>query len=213
MMGSGAETAHETVDAPDRARREGRRAEGAAVPAVLAPSASLAALPPTVRSDRRARPHQGAGRDRRAALPGRRHRARRGARRRRARRHAAGHRRPLRPVVEGVHAGDGQGVFDELARAEPETSLHRRHRRRRDAHRASTYDPRFDIEPPDTVARGVLRPRRRRHGRRQQELDQDHRRGDRRSTPRATSSTTRRSPARSPSRTCASARGRSARPT
>ncbi len=38
------------------------------------------------------------------------------------------------------------------------------------------YDPAFDIEPADTRARGVLRPRLRRDGRREQEHDQDPRR-------------------------------------
>ena len=60
--------------------------------------------------DRRPRPHQGAGRGRRAALPGGRRRARRGDGRRRAavRDGAAGHRRPLRPVVQGDDAVDDQ---------------------------------------------------------------------------------------------------------
>ena len=51
---------------------------------------------------------------------------------RRSRRHAAGHRRPLRPVVEGVHAGDGQAASStSSATPRPEAPLHRRHLRRR----------------------------------------------------------------------------------
>ena len=79
-------------------------------------------------------------------------------------------------------------------------------------HTSLPVDPDFDIEPDDVV-RAVFfglaptapsaptRTRSRSSARRPT------------TTPRATSSTTRRSPARSPSRTCASARGRSARPT
>ena len=78
---------------------------------------SVEALPAGAAADgeehRRARPHQGAGRDRRAAVSGRDHRAD-------GRLHGGqgsdgelpeGHRRPLRPVVEGVHAGDGGARF------------------------------------------------------------------------------------------------------
>ena len=63
---------------------------------------------------------------------------------------AACHRRPLRPFLEGVHAGDGRGVFAELVRDQPRRALHGRHRRRRLRARASTYDPSFDIEPAET---------------------------------------------------------------
>ncbi len=42
-----------------------------------------------------------------------------------------------------------------------------------------TVDETFEVEPADIGPRGLLRPGRRRHGRREQELDQDHRRGDR----------------------------------
>ena len=50
VMGSGAETAEETVKLPGRARREGRRGQGAAVPAVL-----RRALPACAAADRPAR--------------------------------------------------------------------------------------------------------------------------------------------------------------
>ena len=93
-----------------RARREGRRAEGAPVPPVLG-RAFLDALP----ADRARRsrcwiaPRSRARR--RAALPGCGRRAARGCMRRRIalRQHAAGDRRALWTVVEGIHAGDGQG--------------------------------------------------------------------------------------------------------
>ena len=75
------------------------------------------------------------------------------------------------------------------------------------------YDPTLDIEPPDDAARGLLRPRLGRHGRREQEHRSRSSARTQGCTPRATSSTTRRSPARRPSRTCASARSRSARRT
>ena len=60
------------------------------------------------KANRRARPDQGARRDRRAALPGHHHGTGRGLER--AGRRCAGpqgHRRPVRPVIQGVHAGDG----------------------------------------------------------------------------------------------------------
>ncbi len=102
-------------------------------------AAFLAALPKSVAQPRGARPDQGAGRARRPALPGRDDRARRGAGRRppAVRGHAAGHRRALRPVVEGIHAGDGEGGLRRARQAEPQAALHDRHRRRRDAHVAS----------------------------------------------------------------------------
>ena len=106
-----------------------------------------------------------------------------------------------------------KAVFDELAEAEPQQPLHRRHRRRRHPHCRS---------PCDAELRH--RARRRRRGRSSSASAPTARSAPTRTrsrssarrpttTPRATSSTTRRSPARSPSRTCASARGRSARPT
>ena len=79
MMGSGAEVAHETVEHLVGARREGRRAQGAPLPAVLDRALRGRAAEDRAR-DRRARPHQGAGRRRRAALPGRGRGAARGAR-------------------------------------------------------------------------------------------------------------------------------------
>ena len=49
--------------------------------------------------------------------------------------------------------------------------------------RRFAFDADLDIEPRRRHAGGLLRPRFRRHGRRQQELDQDHGRGDRRVRP------------------------------
>ena len=66
------------------------------------------ALPASVRADRRARPDQGAGFVRRAAVPRRGRGTQRVIRRRRARADAERDRRPLRPVLEGVHARDGR---------------------------------------------------------------------------------------------------------
>ncbi len=135
VMGSGAETVARDRRLPDRARREGRRAEGPAVPAVLGASTSSTRCPPTVRAiavlDRTKEPGaigEPLYLDVVTALA-------EAARRRRARRHAARRRRPLRPVVEGVHAGDGHRRSSTSWRAsQPKKPLHRRHRRRRDAH-------------------------------------------------------------------------------
>ena len=182
LMGSGAEVAHETVDWLVAARREGRRAEGAPLPAVLGRRTSSPALPRDRAGHRGARPHQGAGRARRAALPRRGHRAARGARRepepaRRA--GAARGRRPLRAVARRSSPRRMvKAVFDELAqRRAPAQPLHRRHRRRRHPHLAPLR-PGLRHRLGRARARRLLRARRRRHGGRQQELDQDHRRGD-----------------------------------
>ena len=134
-------------------RREGRRAEGAARTGRSRSQRFLAALPPTVARDRRARPDQGAGRARRAALPGRGHGARRGAER------AARAVRALPRVIGGRYGLSSKeftpamvkAVFDELARTQPEEPLHRRHRRRRDAHQPAVRSRAFDIEPDDVV--------------------------------------------------------------
>jgi pyruvate-ferredoxin/flavodoxin oxidoreductase len=102
-----------------------------------------------------------------------------------------------------------KAVFDELAGvAAP--ALHGRHRRRRHPPLAAVR-PDFDRARP-TCPRGVLRPRRRRHGRRQQELDQDHRRGDAELAQGYFVYDSKKSGA-TRSRTCASARAPSARRT
>ncbi len=79
VMGSGAETATRDGQVPDRARRAGRRRAGPAVPAVPGRRARQGAAAERPQG-RRARPHQGARRSRRAAVPRRVRRAWRGAR-------------------------------------------------------------------------------------------------------------------------------------
>ena len=129
LMGSGAETARETAKALVAAGEK----VGVIQVRLYRPFSAehlLAALPASVRAHRRARPDQGAGRHRRAALPRRgRHAGDRGGRGTRAA-HAAGRRRPLRPVVEGLHAGAGQGGVRRAERGFAATRLHGRHRRR-----------------------------------------------------------------------------------
>jgi pyruvate-ferredoxin/flavodoxin oxidoreductase len=62
---------------------------------------------------------------------------------------AARHRRPLRPVVQGIHAGDGQGVFDEL---KPSPKNHFTVGIFDDVtHTSLDYDPAFVIEPKNVV--------------------------------------------------------------
>ncbi len=199
VMGSAAGAVEETVDALVAARRAGRRGDGPALPPVPGRRSSIAALPPTVRADRRPRPDQGARRRRRAALPRGRGRARASGWTGRAavRDASPGHRRPLRPVVaRKSRPSMVKAVFDELARRSPEAPLHRRHLRRR--HPPQPADrPRVPPAAPGRRGPGrVLRARLRRHRRGQQGLGQDHRRGHRPASPRATSSTTRRSRAR-----------------
>ena len=57
-----------------------------------------------------------------------------------------GDRRALRPVVEGFHAGHGQGGLRRTEQAGAAESFHRRHQRRRLAHQPDA-DPTFPIEP------------------------------------------------------------------
>ena len=76
-----------------------------------------------------------------------------------------------------------KGVFDELLEAAPEEPLHRRHQGRRHPHQPGLRS-RLLHRSPRHRARAVLRPGRGWHGRRQQELDQDHRRRDRQLRPR-----------------------------
>ena len=96
--------------------------------------AFIEALPPTTRDDRGPGPHQGAGKSGRAALPRRGDRARRelGGPRQGIATDPAGRRRPVRPLLQGIHAGHGG---DDLRRAFPERSqaaLHGGHQRRCD---------------------------------------------------------------------------------
>ena len=92
---------------------------------------------------------------------------------------ADGHRRTVRPRLEGVRPGDGQGG---VRRAREAT---RRSITSPSASSTTSRTPRsrstasFTTERRRRRASRVLRARRRRHGERQQELGQDHRRGDR----------------------------------
>ena len=170
LMGSGCEAAHETVDFLDAPERESRRAQGAAVSAVrcagVRRSAARERCARIAVLDRTKEPGCGGeplyldcvnalyeeGRTRRA----------RG-------------RRPLRIVLEGIHAGDGQSGLRQSRAAVAEKSFHHRHRRRSLAH-----EPRVRSEFLDRTgrcrARAVLRARLGRHGGREQGVDQNHRR-------------------------------------
>ena len=170
MMGSGAEVAQEVVEVlVARGEKVGLLKVRLYRPFDV--EAFAAALPASARNDRGARPHQGTGRDRRAALL--------------RRDHGAGgdgdfeesDRRPLRAVLEGIHSRHGEGVFDELQESLAQEPFHHRHPRRRDAYQPGLR-PRIFHRRSRHGAGAVLRPGRGWHGGRQQEFDQDHRRGD-----------------------------------
>ena len=183
MMGSGAEAAQEAVEYLTARGREGGRLEGPPLPALL--DRALRAGPAQDGQDhRRARPHQGAGRRGRAAVPGRGHGARRGR---------GGRRAPFAAIPRVIGGRYGlsskeftpamvKAVFDELAKAEPKN--HFTVGINDDVtHTSLECDPHFSTEIAEDGARPLLRPGRRRHGGRQQELDQDHRRGHRQLRP------------------------------
>ena len=130
VMGSAAQTVGETVAHLLRAGRAGRRAAGPAVPAVPGPRAARRAARERA-PDRGARPHQGAGLQRRAALPRRGRRAGRGAHRRRARGAAPGDRRAVRPVLEGAHPRHGRRGVRRTGPRAAAAPVHDRHHRRR----------------------------------------------------------------------------------
>ncbi len=206
MMGSGAEVAHETVELLVDATARRSACSRCACTGRSRPRTSSPRCPKTVKRDRRARPHQGAGRDRRAALPGRRHGPGRAPSRKppfamprssaaaTACRRRSSRRRMVKAVFDELAGGQAPrnhftvGIVDDVT------------------HLSLDVDHDFDIEPDD-VSRGrcssasaptapsaPTRTRSRSSARRPT------------TTPRATSSTTRRSRARSRSRTCASAR-------
>ena len=179
IMGSGAETVHETVDYMT-ARGEKVGVLKVRLYRPFHQQAFLAALPKTVRTlailDRTKEPGapgdplyldvttalaeaHAAGRlaIRRAAAPGR---------------------RPVRAVVERVHARDDQGHLRQHREGQTQAPLHRRHRRRRDAPVAAVGSVVQD-RVRRCVGVPVLRARRGRHRRGQQELDQDRRPGNR----------------------------------
>ena len=93
-----------------RPRREGGADQGSTVSSVLRRSVhrGTAAHDP---GHRRPGPHQGAGKSGRAALPRRRDRPGRelGQPGQGSGADPASHRRPVRPLVEGIHAGHGRG--------------------------------------------------------------------------------------------------------
>ena len=155
---------------------EGGRRQSAAVPAVRRQG-----LPGRDSRDgqghRRARSHQGTRRDGRTAVSGHADRpdgrlGRAGGRRRQD---AANHRRSLRFVVQGIHAGDGQGGAGRVECRQAQEPLYGRHRRRRDPHQPEVRS-RVPHRRTGRALLAVLRPGRRRHGGGQQELGQDHRR-------------------------------------
>ncbi len=112
-------------------------------------------------------------------------------------RRSRGRRRALRPLLQGVHPGHGQGGLRRAREDEAEEPLHRRHRRRRDPHEprrttpTSTSSPRSVVRAcssasAPTARWAPTRTRSRSSARRPT------------TTPRATSSTTPRRPAPSP---------------
>ena len=173
VMGSGGETVQETVAAltarGERAvwRRCGSTGRsGAGVGRVAARDRA---------SDRRPRPDEGTGLDRRAALPRHRCGAERVVRGRRTGSDAAGRRRSLRALVEGVHPRHGGGRLRGARRRAAASPFHDRHQRR-----CLRLEPRLRRVAGHRAARDGardLRPRLGRDGRRQQEHDQDPRGG------------------------------------
>ena len=158
MMGSGAETAHETVDwLVAKGEKVGLVKVRLYRPFSLKDFA--AALPPSVTRDRGARPHEGAGRARRAAVPGRRG----GASARRGRR-ACRIRRTCRVIVGGRYGLSSKeftpamvkAVFDELGESRPKT--HFTVGITDDVtHLSLPVDPEFDIDSTrKDVVRGVF---------------------------------------------------------
>jgi len=115
------------------------------------------------------------------------------------------------PVLEGIHPGHGQGIFDEMQKPQPKN--HFTVGINDDVtHNSNRLRSQLQHPKPTTSCARLLWPGRRRHRGRKQELDQII--GEETDNyAQATSSTTPRSRARSRSRTCASARARSRAPT
>ncbi len=129
LMGSGCGAAEEAVDAlVDRGEKVGLLKCHLYRP--FAVEQFLAALPSTVRDDRSSGPHQGAGGHRRAALSGRCGSHPRGnfCRDRAVRQAAARRWRPLRIVVEGIHARHGEGNLRRAVQRPVAESFYRGHR-------------------------------------------------------------------------------------
>ena len=95
--------------------------------------------------------------------------------RRRSRRAPQGHRRAVRPLLQGVHAGHGRRDLRRAREARAEAALHRRDRRRRHAPEPQAR-PRVHHRAGRRHPGRLLRLRQRRHGGGEQELGQDHRR-------------------------------------
>ena len=126
--------------------------------------------------------------------------------------HAAGDRRPLRPLVEGVHARDGRGRVRRAGARAAAAPVHDRHQRRRVGDEPALRRRRWTSSRPTRCARCSSAWARTARSARTRTRSRSS--APRRAcTRRATSSTTRRSPARRRSRTCASDRSRSGRPT
>ena len=153
--------------------------------------------------DRRPRPHQGARRPGRTPVHGRGHRP--------GQPRADHHRRPLRPQLQGVHPGHGQGGLRPPGRRLL-PRFHRGHQRRRlqALHPGRRRPLHRKRATPSAASSGASAPT---------APSAPTRTPSRSSattptcTPRATSPTTRRNRAASPSPTCASARAPSAPPT
>jgi pyruvate-ferredoxin/flavodoxin oxidoreductase len=163
LMGSGADTVTHTIDA---LHPQGVGVVNVRLYRPFSAEHLLAALPETVSTVAvldRTKESGASGRARGGRGP------------RQAQVDAARHRRPLRTVVEGVHAGDGDVRVRGDGEDRAEATFHDRHPRRcdphehrlrrQDAHRRRERDP-----------RPFLRHGLRRHGGRQQEQHQDHRR-------------------------------------
>ena len=158
--------------------REGGRGDGAAVPSVrhFRPRRRAAGDRPR---DHRPRPHEGVRQRGRAALP---RRARRGGPRvphgRGEVQAPRGVRRPLRTRRQGVRAGPREGRVRQHGREGAARRLRAWRGRRRDGPIAPAREG-LPHRPPRPPRMRVLGSRLRRHGGREQELDQDHRRAHR----------------------------------
>ena len=207
-MGSGGETARETVDYLNARGEKARRAQGSPVPAVLARATSSRRCRRQRRAiavlDRTKEP----GARGRAALSGRRDRVRRSD--------SAGRRRRFRASSAGAMAWRRRNSRRRWSRRSSTSSPQTARRTTSPSASTTTCRTRASNRPGfvtegDGRRRRLLRSRRRRHGRRQQELDQDHRRGDGRLRAGLLRLRLEEVRVARRSRTCASAHGRSGR--
>ena len=93
---------------------------------------------------------------------------------------------------QGIYSGDGQGHLRRAGQGRAEEPFHHRHRRRREPQQPDVRSGLLDGRREDGAG-AVLRAGLRRHGGREQELDQDYRRADAELTRRAILCMTRRS--------------------